>query len=97
MRLPTWNTMSKQQVNIWISQEAAGALLELSAALNILNQRGEPSLSALAEHLGQTVIAAQDETTKLIDAAQAGVRLTYIIVLRYCSNGYIYLLYFRRS
>ena len=57
------------QKNIWISQEAADALLELSAALNILNQRGKPSLSALAEKLGQTAIAAPSELKQLLEAA----------------------------
>jgi hypothetical protein len=61
--------MSGKQHNIWISQEAADALLELSAALNIKNQRGEPSLSALIEWLGQTAIATPDELVKLLDAA----------------------------
>lgn len=56
-----------KQKNIWISPTAADALLELAEILNVRNQRGEPSLSALVEWLGQTYIA-MPKLADLLDA-----------------------------
>lgn len=60
--------MTKKHFGLYLSVEAAAALVELTTALNIRNQRGH-GISALCEWLGATADGAFAETVAALDIA----------------------------
>ncbi len=61
--------MTKQHQMLYLSPEAITALNALAKRLDTRNQRGEHTISAFCEWLGQTATYSFDETVELLNDA----------------------------
>ena len=61
--------MTKQKSSIHLTPESKAALIALAVRLDTRNQRGEHTISALCEHIGQAALYSFESTLEALEYA----------------------------